>query len=198
MAVSLGHENRSEFRGPAAASPDCDQIIDARRVRATHADAVDIEECFFRAERSRNCARKSCSPCSFPVEAGGEAARVSHVALICYALGRVCSSTAMISAMHQANVACIVQHARRHAEIFELSAPYWPRADVGRVIDDRRKQWRECAHERIGDPNRRERNFADPQLLGSLLWSGRRDDRFDRAAGPSHRNHQVLVLFLKA
>jgi len=51
-----------------------------------------------------------------PQEYGGEAAAISDIAEICYALGRVCSSTAMIFAMHQASVACIVRHANKNAK----------------------------------------------------------------------------------
>jgi len=41
---------------------------------------------------------------------GGEARSVAEAAQVCYALGRVCSSTAMIYAMHSANVACVADH----------------------------------------------------------------------------------------
>ncbi len=51
-----------------------------------------------------------------PRDCGGEAAAISDVAQICYALGRVCSSTAMIFAMHQASVACIVRHANKSSK----------------------------------------------------------------------------------
>lgn len=53
-----------------------------------------------------------------PQACGGEERSVSDAAQVCYALGRVCSSTAMIYAMHSANVACVVNHADRH-ERFE-------------------------------------------------------------------------------
>lgn len=49
-----------------------------------------------------------------PKKFGGEGLGVSDAAQICYALGRVCSSTAMIYAMHSANVACVVNHADRN------------------------------------------------------------------------------------
>jgi acyl-CoA dehydrogenase len=45
-----------------------------------------------------------------PRELGGEGASVSDVVDICYRLGRACSSTAMIFAMHQIKVACIIRH----------------------------------------------------------------------------------------
>ena len=50
-----------------------------------------------------------------PREFGGEGASVADVADICYALGRACSSTAMIYAMHQTKVACIARHGRGSA-----------------------------------------------------------------------------------
>ena len=45
-----------------------------------------------------------------PVEFGGFGASISDVADICYTLGRACASTAMIYAMHQTKVACVVRH----------------------------------------------------------------------------------------
>ncbi|HUC48877.1 MAG TPA: acyl-CoA dehydrogenase family protein [Xanthobacteraceae bacterium] len=47
-----------------------------------------------------------------PKEFGGEGASTAAVADVCYALGRACASTAMIYAMHQTKVACIVRHYR--------------------------------------------------------------------------------------
>jgi acyl-CoA dehydrogenase len=47
-----------------------------------------------------------------PREFGGEGADVAAVANICYRLGQSCSSSAMIYAMHQIKVACIVRHCR--------------------------------------------------------------------------------------
>jgi acyl-CoA dehydrogenase len=45
-----------------------------------------------------------------PKSFGGEDASIFDVAEMCYALGRACSSTAMIFAMHQTKVACLVRH----------------------------------------------------------------------------------------
>jgi acyl-CoA dehydrogenase len=45
-----------------------------------------------------------------PRELGGEGASTAEVADICYRLGRACASTAMIYAMHQTKVACIIRH----------------------------------------------------------------------------------------
>jgi acyl-CoA dehydrogenase len=45
-----------------------------------------------------------------PTEFGGHGASIFDVADVCYTLGRACSSTAMIYAMHQTKVACLVRH----------------------------------------------------------------------------------------
>jgi acyl-CoA dehydrogenase len=45
-----------------------------------------------------------------PEALGGEGAAVGDVIDVCYALGRGCASTAMIYAMHQIKVACLVRH----------------------------------------------------------------------------------------
>ncbi len=47
-----------------------------------------------------------------PRELGGEEASLSDVVDVCYRLGRACSSTAMIYAMHQIMVACVIRHRR--------------------------------------------------------------------------------------
>jgi acyl-CoA dehydrogenase len=46
-----------------------------------------------------------------PVELGGEGASISEMVDVCYVLGRACGSVAMIYAMHQIMVACLVRHA---------------------------------------------------------------------------------------
>ncbi|WJR78828.1 acyl-CoA dehydrogenase family protein [Bradyrhizobium sp. NP1] len=45
-----------------------------------------------------------------PVEFGGFGASIFDVTEVCYAMGRACSSAAMIFAMHQTKVACLVRH----------------------------------------------------------------------------------------
>jgi acyl-CoA dehydrogenase len=45
-----------------------------------------------------------------PKEFGGDGASIFDITDMCYALGRACSSTAMIFAMHQTKVACLVRH----------------------------------------------------------------------------------------
>ena len=45
-----------------------------------------------------------------PRDLGGEDASLSELADVCYTLGQACASTAMVFAMHQVKVACIVRH----------------------------------------------------------------------------------------
>ena len=45
-----------------------------------------------------------------PQAFGGDGASISDITDMCYTLGRACSSTAMIFAMHQTKVACLVRH----------------------------------------------------------------------------------------
>lgn len=47
-----------------------------------------------------------------PKELGGEGAAIADVVDICYRLGRACSSSAMIYAMHQIMITCLVRHGR--------------------------------------------------------------------------------------
>jgi acyl-CoA dehydrogenase len=47
-----------------------------------------------------------------PRDLGGEGASLSAVVDICYRLGRSCSASAMIYAMHQIMVACVLRHRR--------------------------------------------------------------------------------------
>jgi acyl-CoA dehydrogenase len=80
-------------------------------VAAEHAAAVDRDSRFpdeaiaaARAERLFGIAVSH--------EYGGEGAGLAEIIDICYALGRACASTAMIYAMHQTKVACLVRHGR--------------------------------------------------------------------------------------
>src|SRR5579863_9785276 len=84
------------------------------RVAAAHAATVDRES---RLPQEAITALREARllGVAVPREFGGEGASVADVADICYALGRACSSTAMIYAMHQTKVACIIRHGRASA-----------------------------------------------------------------------------------
>jgi acyl-CoA dehydrogenase len=78
-------------------------------VAAIDADIVDREARF--PQKAIDAAREQrLLGVQIPSEHGGEDASMFDVTEICYGLGRACSSTAMIFAMHQTKVACLVRH----------------------------------------------------------------------------------------
>jgi acyl-CoA dehydrogenase len=78
-------------------------------VAALHAEEVDRDARFPR--ESINAAKAlGLMGLMAPYELGGEGVSLGEIADICYALGRACASTAMIYAMHQVKVACVVRH----------------------------------------------------------------------------------------
>lgn len=86
------------------------RIAAAVDVARKYADSVD-QEARFPKEAFDALRAQRLLGIMLPQAAGGEAASVRDAAQVCYALGRVCSSTAMIYAMHQANIACINDNA---------------------------------------------------------------------------------------
>lgn len=112
MSLSQIHAAiRSETFSIDGARNDMKSRIDAAVATARqHADAVD-RDARFPHEAFDELRAQRLLGLMLPRECGGEDASVSDVAQICYALGRACSSTSMIFAMHQANVACVVHHA---------------------------------------------------------------------------------------
>jgi acyl-CoA dehydrogenase len=82
----------------------------AATVAAAHAAAAD-GEARFPSEAFSAIRAQRLLGMLVPVELGGEGARISDVVNVCYVLGRACGSTAMIFAMHQIMVACLVRHA---------------------------------------------------------------------------------------
>jgi len=81
----------------------------ARDVAALHADQVD-RDARFPAEAI--AALRECGALSalIPVELGGAGASMAAIAQACFDLGRCCSASAMVFAMHQIQVATIVRH----------------------------------------------------------------------------------------
>jgi acyl-CoA dehydrogenase len=76
---------------------------------ASEADAVDREGRFPQAAIDAARAQKLLG-IQIPVEFGGHGASIFEITDMCYTLGRACASTAMIFAMHQTKVACLVRH----------------------------------------------------------------------------------------
>src|ERR1700692_5104574 len=80
-------------------------------VAATHAAAVDAESRFPKEAIDAARAERLLSA-AVPPDLGGEGASTADIVDICYMLGRNCASTAMIYAMHQTKIACLVRHGR--------------------------------------------------------------------------------------
>ena len=103
---------QSDLQSPQKSVPAIlDQVHElGREVLAPHADAVDREARFPEESFQALKAAKLLS-CYVPVEYGGMGLPVSTLSKICETLAGYCGSTAMIFAMHQIQVACIVHHA---------------------------------------------------------------------------------------
>jgi acyl-CoA dehydrogenase len=78
---------------------------------AAEADDVDRDGRFPKAAIDATREHKLLGM-QIPVELGGFGASIHDIADVCYALGRACASSAMIFAMHQTKVACLVRHGR--------------------------------------------------------------------------------------
>ncbi len=80
-----------------------------RDIVAPNADSVD-REARFPAEAFAALREEKLLTAYVPLEYGGLGLDVGQVSQLCEALGHYCASTAMIFAMHQIQVACIVHH----------------------------------------------------------------------------------------
>ncbi|MGA2044766.1 MAG: acyl-CoA dehydrogenase family protein [Roseiarcus sp.] len=78
-------------------------------IAARAADAVD-SEARFPGEAIGALREARLLGILIPEALGGEGAGVAEVVDVCYALGAACASSAMIYAMHQIKVACLVRH----------------------------------------------------------------------------------------
>src|SRR4029077_6812678 len=83
-------------------------------VAATHAAAVDAQSRFPKESIDAARAERLLSA-AVPPDLGGEGASTSDIVDICYMLGRNCGATAMLCAMHQTKIACLVRHGRDSA-----------------------------------------------------------------------------------
>ena len=87
------------------------ELIDqlGREFASAHADDVDTQA-RFPHETFTALKQHRMLSCYVPRELGGDGLTVTEVALLCERLGRYCASTAMVYAMHQIQVACLVHH----------------------------------------------------------------------------------------
>lgn len=98
--------------GPVTTAADLQARAQAvAAIAAAHADAVDGQGRFPSEAREAMRTHRLLGA-AIPIEFGGEGASIRALADVCYTLGRACASTAMIFAMHQTKVACLVRHGR--------------------------------------------------------------------------------------
>lgn len=95
-------------------------------VAARHANDVDAQARFPR-EAIASLKESRLLGLLVPQSVGGPGAGIAEVVSICHELGRHCASTAMIYAMHQIQVSCIVRHAGESA---------WHRAFLERLAGE--------------------------------------------------------------
>ncbi len=100
----------------------------AAAVAARHAEDVDAAA-RFPAEVIGEMRSQRLMGIMVPKPLGGEGASVADTARVCYGLGAACSSSAMIFAMHQVKVACLVRHGQGNG---------WRDAMLGRLVEN---QW---------------------------------------------------------
>jgi acyl-CoA dehydrogenase len=102
-------------RLPGTRIPSVRQSDLTARARASgdiaraNAAAVDAEA-RFPSEAFQELRKQRLLGIQVPHALGGEGATVAEIADICYILGQSCSSCALIYAMHQIKIACIVRH----------------------------------------------------------------------------------------
>ncbi len=83
----------------------------AAQVALENAAAVDAEG-RFPAEAFAELRKQRLLGVMVPTALNGEGAGLGALADVCFALGQACSSTALIYAMHQIKMACIVRHTK--------------------------------------------------------------------------------------
>lgn len=103
-----------------------DRTAGVVRTAAEHADAVD-RDARLPDEALSAAKQQGLLSLLVPVEFGGDGATLTQAAEMCFQLGTACSATAMIVAMHQCCVACLVRHGRESA---------WHRALLRRIADE--------------------------------------------------------------
>ncbi|MGO4314183.1 acyl-CoA dehydrogenase family protein, partial [Pseudomonas sp. KB_15] len=81
----------------------------AAAVAATHADAVD-RDARFPDEAFVTLREHGLLGAMIPTHLGGAGATLDTVAAICRVLGGACAATGMVYAMHQIQVACVLEH----------------------------------------------------------------------------------------
>jgi acyl-CoA dehydrogenase len=91
----------------------------AAEAAAQHAPAVD-SAARFPEEAFAEIRKQRLLGVMVPQSLGGEGATIAELADICFILGQTCSSTALIFAMHQIKMACLIRHSRGSAAVEKI------------------------------------------------------------------------------
>jgi acyl-CoA dehydrogenase len=105
------HANPADHRASGSLKA---RALAAAEIAAKFADAIDREG-RFPQEAFDAIREQKLLGILIPTTLGGEDASAADVVDVCYILGRACASTAMIYAMHQVKIACLVRHAAGNA-----------------------------------------------------------------------------------
>ena len=111
---------------PAVAEKISTRAARVAEIAAKHAGDVDTNS-RFPQEAMDALKTEKLLGILVPAEMGGEEATIADVLDVCYTLGRACSSTGMIYAMHQVKAACIIDHGIDST---------WMRAFMARMVED--------------------------------------------------------------
>jgi acyl-CoA dehydrogenase len=166
-------------------------------VASAHAAMVDRESRFpreaFDAARTERLLGLAVSP-----ELGGEGIGVADIADICYRLGQACASTALIYAMHQTKMACVVGHG--------LSSP-WHRQFLRRLCAEQLLLASSTTEGQAGGDLRNSAAAVEGEALitlerqATVISYGAFADGLvttARRAADAASSDQVLVTFLKS
>ncbi len=137
----------------------------------------------------RRAPAKNCSACRSRSSSAATAHRSTTSTEVCYTLGRACASTAMIFAMHQTKVACLVRHGRGNPWHRSADAPHRRRAAAAGVLDHRGPERRQHPLQRCRRRPRATPDLAGPRRHRDLL---RRRGRRPRHHRPPRRRRRRL------
>jgi acyl-CoA dehydrogenase len=166
-------------------------------VAAVHADSVD-REARFPVEAIEALKKAHMMSALIPKDAGGFGVGMIDLAAMCEALGQNCSSAAMVFAMHQIQVACLVRHGFHQAAIRaylnELCERQYVIASVTSEVSVGGEMRRSvCAVERKGD------RFDLVKDATTISYGAQADDLLvtARRAPDAADSDQALVLVRK-
>jgi acyl-CoA dehydrogenase len=114
MTVDLTPPHDVKFAGDLAA-----RVQSAADIARKSAAAVDAKG-VFPAESFAEIRRQRLLGIMAPATLGGEGVSLATLIDVCFALGQACASTALIYAMHQIKMACLVRHGRDNPAIQDI------------------------------------------------------------------------------